>query len=206
MFERLPQFVQRGALALLLIALTACGNERSDAWSLYDVAGHLPDLQFTLTAAGGRGVTQRDVAGNTVLLFFGYANCPDICPTTMAQLSDVVNRLGPRGRDVRILFVSVDPHRDTPERLQAYVNAFNDQAIGLTGSEAQIAELARRYRVAYQIEKPKPGDAADAYDVTHARAVYIFDAQGRARLMAADSDSVEAIVADLVRLMDSAPG
>jgi len=201
MLLRLANFVRRSVLALLLTSLAACDSERSDAWSLYDVAGHLPDLQFDLTAAGNRSVTQTDVAGHTVLLFFGYANCPDICPTTMAQLSEVVRRLGEAGRDVRILFVSVDPHRDTPERLQAYVNAFNDQAIGLTGSESQIAALARRYRVAYQIEKPKPGEAEDAYNVTHARAIYVFDAQGRARLMAADSDSVDAMVADLVRLM-----
>jgi len=201
MLLRILKLLRRSALVLPLTLLAACDSDRSDAWSLYDVAGHLPDLQFDLTAAGGRAVTQDHLAGHTVLLFFGYANCPDICPTTMAQLSEVVRRLGPQGSNVRIVFISVDPHRDTPERLQAYVNAFNDQAIGLTGSETQIADLARRYRVAYQIAKPKPGDAEDAYDVTHARAIYVFDAQGRARLMAADSDSVEAMVTDLQRLM-----
>jgi len=190
--------------SLLALALSACGKD-GEPWTLYDVQGHLPDLQFSLAASGGRTVTQADLAGQTVLLFFGYANCPDICPTTMAQLSEVLRRLSPEhARAVRIVFVSVDPHRDTPERLQAYVNAFNDQAIGLTGSEPQIAALARRYRVAYQIEKPAPGDDDKAYDVTHARAVYIFDAKGRARLMAADSDSVEAIVTDLARLLASA--
>jgi len=199
MLRCLPALIARSAFALLFL-LTACGNEEKP-WSLYNVKGHLPDLQFDLTAAGGRSVTQNDVAGQTVLLFFGYANCPDICPTTMAQLSEVVRQLGEPGRNVRILFVSVDPHRDTPERLQAYVNAFNDQAIGLTGTEPQIAALARRYRVAYQIEKPRPGDADDAYEVTHARAIYIFDKKGSARLMAADSDSEEAMVGDLGRLM-----
>jgi len=201
MFRCLPALIARSAFALLLL-LTACGNEEKP-WSLYNVVGHLPDLQFDLTAAGGRTVTQADVTGHTVLLFFGYANCPDICPTTMAHLSEVVRRLGEQGRNVRILFVSVDPHRDTPEKLQAYVNAFNDQAIGLTGTESQIAALARRYRVAYQIEKPRPGDSDDAYEVTHARAIYIFDTKGRARLMAADSDSVEAMVGDLGRLMEA---
>ena len=150
-------------------------------WTLYDVKGHLPDLKFSLPGAGGKTVSSDDLKGKTVLLFFGYASCPDICPTTMAQLTAVLQNLGDKARDVRIVFVSVDPHRDTPDILQAYVDAFNKNAMGVTGDEKQIADLARRYRVAYQIEKPKPGDDAEIYDVTHSRGVYIFDNKGRAR-------------------------
>jgi len=142
-----------------------------------------------------------DLKGKTVLLFFGYASCPDVCPTTMAQLTAVLQQLGEQARDVRILFVSVDPHRDTPDILQAYVNAFNNNAIGVTGNEKQIADLARRYRVAYQIEKPKPGDDADIYDVTHSRGVYIFDNQGKARLLASDTDTIDTMVKDLRQLI-----
>ena len=123
-------------------------------WTLYDVKGHLPDLKFPLPGAGGKTVSSDDLKGKTVLLFFGYASCPDICPTTMAQLTAVLQNLGDKARDVRIVFVSVDPHRDTPDILQAYVDAFNKNAMGVTGDEKQIADLARRYRVAYQIEKP----------------------------------------------------
>jgi len=190
-----------GTLSLALLTMTACSDD-SRPWSLYDVQGHLPDLHFTLSAAGGRTLTQNDLTGKIALVFFGYASCPDICPTTMAQLTHVVQRLGDKARDVRIVFISVDPHRDTPDILQAYVNAFNDQAIGLTGTETQIASLARRYRVAYQIAKPRPGEDDDVYDVTHSRGVYIFDARGRARLLASDSESVEAITTDLARLID----
>ena len=96
----------------------------------------------------------------------------------------------------------MDPHRDTPDVLQAYVKAFSASAIGLTGNEAQVSELARRYRVAYQIEKPKPGDGADVYDVTHSRGVFIFDRFGRARLLASDSEKVDAVVQDLKQLID----
>ncbi|CFV97649.1 SCO1/SenC/PrrC family protein [Bordetella pertussis] len=135
------------------------------------------------------------------MLFFGYASCPDVCPTTMAQLTAVLQQLGEQARDVRILFVSVDPHRDTPDILQAYVNEFNSNAIGVTGNEKQIADLARRYRVAYQIEKPKPGDDADIYDVTHSRGVYIFDNQGKARLLASDTDTIDTMVKDLRQLI-----
>jgi len=181
--------------------LAGC-SEKSPEWSLYDVSGHLPDLKFTLQGAGNRTVTERDLKGKTVLLFFGYASCPDICPTTLAQLSEVLQKLGDDARDVRVVFVSVDPHRDTPDILQAYVDAFNDKAIGLTGNEEQVAELARKYRVAYQIEKPSPGDSPDTYNVTHSRGVFFFDNAGRARLLASDTEAVDAVTADLRKLID----
>ena len=167
------------------------------------MTGHLPDLKFTLQGAGNRTVTERDLQGKTVLLFFGYASCPDICPTTMAQLSEVLQKLGDEARDVRVVFISVDPHRDTPDVLQAYVDAFNNQAIGLTGNEAQVADLARHYRVAYQIEKPKPGDSAETYNVTHSRGVFVFDNRGKARLLASDTENVDAVTADLRKLIDA---
>lgn len=190
----------RALLFITCTLLAACGD-RSANWTLYDVKGHLPDLKFALPGANGTTVSSDQLKGKTVLLFFGYASCPDVCPTTMAQLTAVLERLGDDARDVRILFVSVDPHRDTPERLQAYVDAFNNQAIGVTGTERQIADLARRYRVAYQIEKPRAGDSDEIYDVTHSRGVYIFDNAGRARLLASDTDSTDAIINDVRQLV-----
>lgn len=188
-------------LLLTVCTLLAACSERSADWNLYDVKGHLPDLRFELSGAKGKTISANDLKGNTVLLFFGFASCPDICPTTMAQLTGVLEQLGDQAKDVRIVFVSVDPHRDTPDVLQAYVDAFNNQAIGVTGNEKQIADLARRYRVAYQIEKPRPGDSAELYDVTHSRGVYIFDNKGKARLLASDTDSIDAIVKDLRQLI-----
>lgn len=190
----------RAMLLAFCVMLTACGDNNAD-WKLHDIKGHLPDLKFSLPSAGGKILSNNDLKGKTVLLFFGYASCPDICPTTMAQLTAVIHRLGDQAKDVRILFVSVDPHRDTPDILQAYVNAFNSNAIGVTGNEQQIQDLARRYRVAYQIEKPLPGNEPDNYEVTHSRGVYIFDNQGRARLLASDSDSIDMIAADLKQLL-----
>lgn len=184
-----------------LVFLTAC-SDPTQKWSLYDVSGHLPDLKFSLLGEGNKIITQKDLKDKTVLMFFGYASCPDICPTTMAQLTEVLEKLGDQAKDVRIIFVSVDPHRDTPDVLQAYVNAFNKNAIGLTGSEKQVADLARRYRVAYQIEKPKPGDDAKIYDVTHSRGVFIFDKTGRARLLAPDTEKVDVVTQDLRQLIE----
>ena len=137
------------------------------------------------------------------MMFFGYSSCPDICPTTMAQLSQVMHLLGDDADKVRILFVSVDPHRDTPDKLQAYVEAFDNHAIGLTGSEKQVAELARRYRVAYQIEKPRNNDP-DNYEVAHSRGVYIFDGKGKAALLASDSETVEALANGVRPLLTTA--
>lgn len=197
---------QRRALLSALVAgyglfLAGC-SERSAEWSLYDVKGHLPDLKFSLQGAGNKTITEKDFAGKTVLMFFGYASCPDICPTTMAQLTDVLGRLGDDASNVRIIFVSVDPHRDTPDVLQAYVDAFNKHAIGLTGTERQVADLAKRYRVAYQIEKPKSADNPDVYDVTHSRGVFFFDNKGKARLLASDTDNVDNVTRDLKKLLE----
>ena len=185
-----------------LLALTAC-SEPEYKWSLYDVGGHLPNLEFSLKGTGNKTVTQVDLKNKTVLVFFGYASCPDICPTTMAQLTEVIAKLGDDARDVRILFISVDPHRDTPDMLQAYVDAFNKNAVGLTGNEKDVAALARRYRIAYQIEKPKPGDSSEIYDVTHSRGVFIFDRFGKARLLASDTEAIDTVTADLRRLIQT---
>lgn len=194
---------RRCRIGILFFTMILAGcSDPNIKWSLYDVSGHLPDLRFSLQGAGNKTVTEKDFAGQTVLMFFGYASCPDICPTTMAQLTEVVQKLGDRAQGVKIIFVSVDPHRDTPDVLQAYVKAFSNSAIGLTGNETQVAELARRYRIAYQIEKPKPGDSADVYDITHSRGVFIFDRFGRARLLASDTEKVDSVVQDLAQLID----
>jgi len=194
------------AFSLTTLLLLAACTEDPAKWSLYDVSGHLPDLNFSLQAAGNKTFTQEDLKDKTVLMFFGYASCPDICPTTMAQLSEVIKKLGDEARDVRIIFISVDPHRDSPDMLQAYVDAFNKNAIGLTGTEEQIQKLARKYRIAYQIEKPKSGDNADVYDVTHSRGVFIFDNKGKARLLASDTEAVDLVTQDLRQLLKTTAG
>ncbi|MCX5470278.1 SCO family protein [Alcaligenes sp. A-TC2] len=185
------QFGLTLALGLFLLGSAAAAN-------LHPVRGFLPDLRFSLQAAGPKTVTQDDFKDKVVMMFFGYASCPDICPTTLAQLGLVMEELGNDAEQVRILFVSVDPHRDTPDSLARYVAAFDGKhTTGLTGSEKQIADLARRYRVAFQIEKPDP-KAPENYEVSHSRGVYIFDQQGRARYLAPDTESVQ-VLADGVR-------
>jgi protein SCO1/2 len=169
--------------------------------AVHPVRGFLPDLKFTLQGAGGVTVTQQAFAGKVVLMFFGYASCPDICPTTMAQLAQVRQALGSKADQVRILFVSVDPHRDTPDILQRYVDQFDPHAIGLTGDEHAIASLARRYRVAYQIGKPSSSAPGAPYVVSHSRGIFGFDTQGHAAWLAPDSESQADLLAAIKPLL-----
>ncbi|HLS51065.1 MAG TPA: SCO family protein [Burkholderiaceae bacterium] len=185
-----------GASAVFLPTKPAIAAEST----IRSVRGFLPDLRFKLSGTNGQTVTESDLNNKVVLLFFGYANCPDICPTTLAQLAMARGLLGEQAEQVQIVFISVDPHRDTPERLKAYVDAFQADALGLTGSEKQIADVARRYRVAYQIEKPKT-DNPNVYEVAHGRGVYIFDQKGRARFLASDSESIERLVEKVEELL-----
>lgn len=193
--------LSRQVHALLLLTFLGLGCAQA---TVHPVRGFLPDLQFTLQGAGGTTITQKDFSGKIVLMFFGYASCPDICPTTMIQLAQVTEALGADADKVRILFVSVDPHRDTPDILQAYVDQFDPHAIGLTGNESAIANLARRYRVAYEIEKPS-ADNPRNYAVAHSRGIYCFDQQGRARWLAPDTESQDEILEALRPLVAAAP-
>lgn len=176
------------------------GQDPVKPTAVHNVRGFLPDLNFELQGPGGKTLSQKDFVGKTVMAFFGYASCPDICPTTMAQLAQVMDNLGPDAAKVSILFISVDPHRDTPEVLDAYVSAFGNHAIGLTGTEKQVSTLARRYRVAYQIQKPADINSDD-YEVAHSRGIYIFDKTGRARILASDSETPDAITAAVQKLL-----
>ncbi len=111
-----------------------------------------------------------------VLLYFGYTHCPDVCPTTLSLLSHAVTALGTDAGQVRILFVSVDPARDTLAQLKTYAAAFGPEVVGLRGSEAELKALTKRYRVSYGYGKP---DARGDYEVSHSSAVYVFDREAR---------------------------
>jgi protein SCO1/2 len=188
--------------ALILSAgLAACSRPDTTPWKLTDVSGHLPDLDFKLTDDTGKPVTGRSFLGQTTLVYFGYTHCPDVCPETMARLIQVMQQLGPDAKNTRIVFITVDPARDTAAALHDYVRAFDARhTVGLTGTNGAIEGIAKRYRVAYQMEKRDP---SGAYDVTHSSAVYIFDTHGHARLLATESDSIDTITHDLRRVIDS---
>ena len=177
--------------ALLLVA--ACGPEKP--WHSTNITGSMPDLSFRMVrASDGLKVSEQDYRGRVVLLYFGYTHCPDVCPTTLSNLADVLKRLGPDADKVRVLFVSVDPDRDTLDLLKPFAEAFAPQVEALRGSDNAIAALARRYRVAYTVtKKPK-------YEVTHTSAVFVFDDKGHARLVTLDTNDTAAVSEDVRRI------
>lgn len=187
-------------VASIVLALASCSSGHSDLkWQLNSsVRGHLPNLEFNLVDDTGQTVTANKFHGKVSLLYFGYTHCPDVCPLTMTHLHMVMQKLGPLAKHARILFVSVDPARDTPKVLHAYVNAFDQHAVGLTGSEAQIKKIAKRYRVAFgRGTTNKQG----GYEMNHSSAIYIFDGKGRIRLLATPVDTPNAIAHDLRQLI-----
>ena len=190
-----------GTAALGIGALGACGNEAPKPFNTTDVSGAVPDFAFRMTRVDdGAEVTAADYLGKVTLLYFGYTFCPDICPTTLANVAEILGKLGKDATDVRFLFVTVDPNRDTPEVLKAYVDAFGDNVDGLRGTPDQLTELARRYRVSYSVT-PK----GDDFEVTHSSAIYVFDKKGKARLLVSSLSTakpdIEGTVDDIRRLV-----
>jgi protein SCO1/2 len=188
----------RLAVVLGIVALGACQPQRNG--HLRDVAHLLPDLAFTMQEAGGGQVDADDFRGKTVLLYFGYTHCPDICPTTLARLRAVRQALGADAASLQVLFVTVDPVRDTSAELASYVHAFDPDFVGLRGTPAQIEALARRYRVSFTRQNDEPDGG---YTMSHSSAIFIFDGRGKARLLANEDSPVADFVADLPRLRDA---
>lgn len=202
-----PQLTRRSLLSgagagLGLVALSGCDSGKK--WHSIDVQGSSLPLEFTMTRAGdGKQVTQADYRGQIVMLYFGYTFCPDICPTTLTNVADVLKRLGPAARRVSVLFVTVDPNRDTPKVLVGYTQFFAPQVEGLRGTPDQLAALARRYRIAYSVT---PATTGHEYEVTHSSAIYVFDGSGAARLVVPSfgttTPDIAGTAADLQKLLD----
>jgi len=180
------------------LVLVACSQQPPRSWALTDIRGRMPKLSFQLTDDAGQAVTAANYRGKIVMLYFGYSHCPDVCPLTLAKLSTALHTLGKQADYVRILFVSVDPKRDTPKVLHPYVRAFSPQMVGLTGSRQQIQAITKRYRVVYTYGKP---EASGNYVVTHSAAIYIFDARGQVRLLGTQTDPIGDFVHDLRLLL-----
>lgn len=132
--------------------------------------------RFTLTDQDGRRVTDQSYRGRAMAVFFGFTNCPDICPTGLARMTEIMDALGPDAARVQPIFITVDPRRDTPEVMRSYVRHFSGAIAGLSGSEEEIAAVARAYRVYFKIQ----GDPATNpnYVVDHSAFVYVMDAKG----------------------------
>ncbi|MGH7119563.1 MAG: SCO family protein [Acetobacteraceae bacterium] len=159
----------------------------------------LPDLAFTMTDADtGHEVTAERFRGKVALLYFGYTNCPDVCPMTLHNIAVALGKLGKNADRVRALFVTVDPHRDTLAVLRKYTHLFAPEIIGLRGTADQLAALASRYHIGYSVS---PATGSHPYEVNHSAGIYVFDARGRARLLIPSLDSSTSNVAGTARAL-----
>jgi protein SCO1 len=152
---------------------------------------------FRLTDQDGRTVTEQDLKGRPFLVFFGFTYCPDICPTTLFEVSEVLRSLGPDADRVRALFITVDPERDTVSAMKSYVSNFDPHMIGLTGDPAEIAKVAKEYRVYYKKVPLQEG----SYTMDHTALVYLMDKDGRFVSPFNMKRTPEALAADLRRYL-----
>jgi protein SCO1/2 len=147
----------------------------------------VPSLTLNMTDVNtNQPVTGAEFRGKVILLYFGYTNCPDVCPATLYNVDKILRRLGPLASQVQLLFVTVDPNRDSAATLAQYVALFGPNIIGLRGTPNQLFSLARRYRVVFSV---KPSANPQQYQVFHSAAIYVFDASGQAQFLIAGLDT-----------------
>jgi len=188
------------ALAASSMMLSACGEKSAPApkFQNTDLTGLEYARDFALTDHTGKPRTLADFKGKAVVVFFGFTQCPDVCPTTLAEMSEVLKQLGPQADKVQVLFITVDPERDTQELLSKYVPAFHPSFIGLRGDAAATEKVAKEFKAFYQ---KVPGSTPGSYTMDHTAGSYVFDPQGRIRLFVRHGKGPEPIVHDLKQLL-----
>ena len=185
-------------LPTLLAAVSFLAACTPDTFRATDITGAEFARSLELTGHDGKPRSLADFRGKVAVVFFGFTHCPDVCPTTLAKLSEVSKRLGGDADEMQVLFVTVDPERDTPEVLSRYVPAFGPQFVGLTGDPAAIARTAKEFKVVYH---KQPGNTPDAYTVDHSSGTFVFDREGRVRLFVRHDQPVEDLVHDIRLLL-----
>jgi len=183
------------------LALSGCDRAAPPHhFNAIDLTGARYAQGFSLPDFDGRPRTLADFKGKVTVVFFGYTQCPDACPTTMAELSGILKTLGPDASRVQVVFVSVDPSRDTPALLKSYVTNFSPDFIALRGDEAQTQAVIKDFKL---IVEKVPGKTPGSYTIDHTAGTYVYDPQGRVRLFASQSldpalltDDIKALLAE----------
>ncbi|MDQ3187542.1 MAG: SCO family protein [Pseudomonadota bacterium] len=182
---------------ILSLLLAGCGGG-AQKFNGVDITGANYARDFVLTDHTGTQRTLSDFRGKIVTIFFGFTQCPDVCPTTLADMAQVKKQLGKQGDQLQVLFITVDPERDTPAVLARYVPGFDPSFVALHGSPEQTAATAKEFKVFYQ---KVAGKTATSYSIDHTAGTYVIDREGRVRLFVRHGEGVEPIVADLKRLL-----
>jgi len=198
---------RRFALAALVAAalgLSGCDKLLPNLRSTFngvDVTGSPIGGEFSLADANGKTRTLSEFRGKVVVVNFGYTQCPDVCPTTLSDFASALRKLGPDAKDVQVLFVTIDPKRDTPELLRQYVPAFDPTFIGLRGDERTTEQVEKDFKVYAKADAPKEGTSN--YTVQHSAQSFVFDRSGKVRLVIGYKLEPEKIAADLKVLLNS---
>jgi len=190
------------AALLTVLAVSACSPD-GPKFKASDVTGASFGHDFALTDPAGKTRTLADFRGKAVVVFFGYTQCPDVCPTTMSTLAEAMKLLGPDADRVQVVFITIDPERDTPALLAEYVPAFDKRFIGLSGDAAATERVAKEFKVIYQ---KQPGPTPSTYTMDHSAGVFMFDPAGRLRLYAGHAQTPDLYAHDLRELLHGAAG
>ena len=183
------------------LILTACQPApQAPTFQATDITGATFARDFKLTDHNGQPRTLASFKGKVVAIFFGYTHCPDVCPTTLSDFATALKQLGPLADRVQVLFVTVDPQRDTPALLKLFVPAFDPRFLGMVPDPESLKELAKEYKVVYQKTSVKD---ADNYLIDHSAGTYVYDAKGRLRLLVPYGSSPDLIAHDLKTLLES---
>ena len=192
---------RRRLLACTLLAatalLSACSPQKP-SFNAIDITGANYAQDFALPDTEGRPRSLKDFKGKLVVLFFGYTQCPDVCPGTMTELAEVKRQLGADGDKLQGVFISIDPERDTPAVLKAYMASFDPSFVALAATPEQLAALAKDFKVYY---KKVDGKTPTSYTMDHSAGSYVYDAEGRIRLYTRYGTGPQALAADLKQLL-----
>ena len=185
-------------LFILALALSACSPKPS--FKNIDITGGKAfGTSFSLVDPDGKVRTLEDFKGKVVVMFFGFTQCPDVCPTTLTEMQQAITLLGPQGDKVQVLFVTVDPDRDTAEVLKQYVPAFDKSFLGLRpADEAALEKVTKDYKIYY---KKVPGTTPGSYTMDHTAGSYVFDREGNLRLYVKHNQGPETLAQDLKELL-----
>jgi protein SCO1/2 len=186
------------AMVTAALSLMGCQPAPPPSFQATDITGAAFARDFRLTDHNGRVRTLADFKGKVVAIFFGYTHCPDVCPTTLSDFAAALQQMGPQAARVQVIFVTLDPQRDTPDLLKQYVPAFNPDFLGMFTDPDSLKKLADEYKVVYQKTSVK---GVDDYLIDHSAGTYIYDPKGRLRLLVPYGSGPDAIAHDLKTLL-----
>ncbi|WP_049696953.1 SCO family protein [Acidovorax sp. MR-S7] len=194
--------IAAGACLVSATAIFSACSPQAPTFQGVDVTGAEYARDLPLTDHNGQPRHLRDFAGKVVVVFFGYTQCPDVCPTSMSELAEVKRALGDQGGKLQGIFVTVDPERDTPEVLKAYMANFDPSFLALTGTPEQLAAVAKDFKIYY---KRVEGQTPTSYTMDHSAGSYVYDPAGRLRVYHRYGSGAQALASDVRALLNEAP-